>query len=96
MNRWYFMDANWMQDNELSNISKEKLLLINSFLTDTSKMNQKEIMMFIMNVIKKCKEQNISFSKEEMTQIMGIVKKHATPDEIAKIDKIMKMQNMMH
>ena len=90
------MNANWMQDEELSNISKDKLMLINSFLTDTSKMSQKEIMMFIMNVIKKCKEQNISFSKEEMTQIMGIVKKHATPDEIAKIDKIMKMQNMMH
>ena len=89
------MNANWMQDEELSNISKDKLMLINSFLTDTSKMSQKEIMMFIMNVIKKCKEQNISFSKEEMTQIMGIVKKHATPDEIAKIDKIMKMQNMM-
>ena len=89
------MDANWMQDDELSNISKEKLLLINSFLTDTSKMNQKEMMMFIMNIIKKCKEQNISFSKEEMTQIMEVVRKHATPDEIAKIDKVMKMQNMI-
>ena len=90
------MDANWMQDNELSNISKDKLLLINSFLTDTSKMNQKEMMMFIMNIIKKCKEKNISFSKEEMTQIMAVVRKHATPDEITKIDKVIKMQNMMH
>lgn len=90
------MDANWMQDNELSNISKEKLMLINSFLTDTSRMSQKEMMMFIMNVVKKCKEQNIQFSKEEMEQIMTVVRKHATPDEIAKIDKVMKMQNMMH
>ena len=46
------MDANWMQDDELSNISKEKLLLINSFLADTSKMSQKEIMMFIMTAKK--------------------------------------------
>ena len=90
------MDANWMQDNELSNISKDKLMLINSFLTDTSRMSQKEMMMFIMNVVKKCKEQNIQFSKEEMEQIMTVVRKHATPDEIAKIDKVMKMQNMMH
>lgn len=89
------MDANWMQDDELSNISKDKLLLINSFLTDTSRMSQKEMMMFIMNIMKKCKEQNITFSKEEMTQIMAVVRKHATPDEIAKIDKVMKMQNMM-
>ena len=89
------MDANWMQDDELSNISKDKLMLINSFLTDTSKMNQKEMMMFIMNVMKKCKQQNITFSKEEMEQIMAVVRKHATPDEIAKIDKVMKMQNMM-
>ena len=89
------MNANWMQDEELSNISKDKLMLINSFLTDTSKMSQKEMMMFIMNIIKKCKEQNISFSKEEMTQIMGVVRKHATPDELAKIDKVMKMQHMM-
>ena len=89
------MDANWMQDNELSNISKDKLLLINSFLTDTSKMNQKEMMMFIMGVMKKCKQQNITFSKEEMEQIMGVVKKHATPDELNKIDKVMKMQHMM-
>ena len=88
------MDANWMQDEELSNISKDKLMLINSFLTDTSRMSQKEMMMFIMNVIKKCKEQNIQFSKEEMEQIMAVVRKHATPDEIAKIDKVMKMQNM--
>ena len=83
-----------MQDEELSNISKDKLMLINSFLTDTSRMSQKEMMMFIMNVIKKCKEQNIQFSKEEMEQIMAVVRKHATPDEIAKIDKVMKMQNM--
>ena len=89
------MNANWMQDKELSNISKDKLMLINSFLTDTSKMNQKEMMMFIMNVMKKCKQQNITFSKEEMEQIMAVVRKHATPDEIAKIDKVMKMQNMM-
>lgn len=89
------MNANWMQDDELSNISKEKLLLINSFLTDTGKMNQKEMMMFIMNLIKKCKQQNIQFSKEEMEQILSVVKKHATPDELVKIDKIMKMQNMM-
>lgn len=88
------MDANWMQDEELSNISKDKLMLINSFLTDTSRMSQKEMMMFIMNVIKKCKEQNIQFSKEEMEQIMAVVKKHATPEEIAKIDKVMKMQHM--
>ena len=32
---------------------------------------------------------------DEMTQIMAVVRKHATPDEIAKIDKVMKMQNMM-
>ena len=89
------MNANWMQDDELSNISKEKLLLINSFLTDTGKMNQKEMMMFIMNLIKKCKQQNIQFSKEEMEQILAVVKKHATPDELVKIDKILKMQNMM-
>lgn len=89
------MNANWMQDSELSNISKEKLMLINSFLTDTSRMSQKEMMMFIMNVMKKCKQQNITFSKEEMEQIMAVVRKHATPDEIAKIDKVMKMQNMM-
>ncbi len=89
------MDANWMQDSDLSNISKDKLLLINSFLTDTSKMSQKEMMMFVMNVIKKCKEQNIQFSKQEMEQILSVVKKHATCEELAKIDKIMKMQNMM-
>lgn len=89
------MNANWMQDSELSNISKDKLMLINSFLTDTSRMSQKEMMMFIMNVMKKCKQQNITFSKEEMEQIMAVVRKHATPDELAKIDKVMKMQNMM-
>ena len=85
-----------MQDSELSNISKDKLMLINSFLTDTSRMSQKEMMMFIMNVMKKCKQQNITFSKEEMEQIMAVVRKHATPDEITKIDKVMKMQNIMH
>ena len=89
------MDANWMQDEELSNISKDKLLLINSFFSFTSRMSQKEMLAFIMGVVKKCKEQNIQFSKEEMEQILSVVKKHATEEELSKIEKIMKMQNMM-
>lgn len=89
------MDANWMQDNDLSNISKDKLLLIHSFLTDTSKMSQKEMLNFVMGVLKKCKEQNIHFSQEEMEQILTVVKKHATKDEIVKIEKVMKMHTMM-
>lgn len=89
------MDSNWMQDNELSNISKEKLLLIHSFLTDTSKLTQKEMLNFVMGVLKKCKEQNIHFSKDEMEQIMSVVKKHASKDEISKIDKMMNMHTMM-
>ena len=67
------MDANWMQDNELSNISKDKLMLINSFLTDTSRMSQKEMMMFIMNVVKKCKEDHIMMEEKHHLYVQMLI-----------------------
>ena len=45
-----------------------------------------------MRVAKQGKENAISFSPEELKRIVAVIKKSSTPEEAAKIEKIMKMK----
>ena len=49
-------------------------------------------MPFLMAVMKRGKEKNISFSDEEINAIVAVIRKHASPEEIAKIEKVMAMR----
>lgn len=49
-------------------------------------------MPFFMAVMKRGQEKKVSFSDEEINAIVAVLKKHATPEEIGKIEKIMAMR----
>lgn len=81
----------WMSDPLVANIDTAKLDFLQSIVFETKGKSQKELLPFLMNVIKKGKAGNISFSDEEMNAIMTAVKLHSTPDELVQIDKFASM-----
>ena len=48
---------------------------------------------FLMAVAKRGQEKNVSFSDEEIGKIVAVLKKHASPEELAKIEKVMAMRS---
>ena len=81
----------WMRDPELKDIDQAKLdFLDKMFVQSTSinRGNQKEMMSFLISLSKISRDNNISFSSEEVELIFSVLKKYSTPDDIAKMQKI--------
>lgn len=94
------MDSNYKYDEiknnpALKNISKEKLDLLLSYVTEAEKLKQNEIMPYFLSITKKASAEGISFNDEETEVILSILKKKMSPADIKKIDMIKNLTQMI-
>lgn len=82
----------WMSDPLVSDINQEKLDFLQSIVFESKGKTKNELLPFFINVIKKGKAGNISFTDDEMNLIISAIKKNSTPDELAQIDKFAALQ----
>lgn len=81
----------WMKDPELKNIDRAKLDFLDKMFIQSASVNrsnQKEMMSFLLSLGKLSKDNNISFSNEEVELIFSVLKKYSTPDDVAKMQKL--------
>ena len=84
-------ETQWMNDERVANIPKEKLQFLQKIFFESKKLTQKEQLPFFMALAGRAKRDNISFSQDEINTIMNAIKEHATPEEIQKINQAVKM-----
>ena len=82
----------WMSDPDIADIPQNKLDFLQLMVSQGNGLSPKEMLPFLMRVAKQGKENAISFSPEEMKRVVAAIKKNSTPEEAAKIEKIMKMK----
>ena len=63
----------------LKDISKEKLDLLLSYVTEAEKLKQNEVMPYFLSITKKAQAQGISFNDSETEVILSILKKKMSP-----------------
>ncbi len=80
----------WMKDPSLAGIEPEKLEFLQTLVFESQSLTPRELLAFFMNLSKQ-KNHSTTFSKEEMELIISVLKKNSSPEEIARMDKIMKM-----
>lgn len=81
----------WMDDERVSSIPKEKLDFLQKIFFESKKLTQKEQLPFFMALAARAKKENISFTQEEINLIIEVIKEHASPEEIAKINQAIRM-----
>lgn len=84
------LNTDWMNDPSLAGIDKTKLDFLGKLILQSAsidKTNKKEMMTFLMSLSKLTKENNISFTKDEFSLIYSVIQKHATPEELAKMQQ---------
>ena len=86
------MQNDWMKDESLKNIDPYKLEFLQALVFESGSLKKEQLLPFFMAVAKRGKEKNISFSDEEISAIITVIKKHASPEELTKIEKIMAMR----
>ncbi len=88
----YLSSGEWMKDESLSHIPKNKLEFLQIMLFESRKLKQEEMLPFFMSVIKVSREKNITFTEEEMDCVLNVIKEHSSAGELARINQIMQMR----
>lgn len=79
----------WMEDELVKNISTEKLVFLEKMYQESQGKSKKDMIAFLMPMMKKAKEQNLSFTPAEMNAAIAAIKKYSTQEEIAKMDQLL-------
>ena len=80
----------WMSDELVKDISPKKLDFLSQMFTQGQGKGQKEMMMFLMPMMKKAKQENLTFTPQEMSAAIAAIKKHSSEEELKQIDQILK------
>lgn len=81
----------WMQEPSVRDIPKKKLDFLQKLVFESKSLSQKELLPFLMALAQRSREERITFSQEEMNAIIDAIKKYSTPDEINKMNQIMRL-----
>ncbi len=81
-----------MKEACVAHIEERKLAFLQALVFEHKNKTQKEMLPVLMEVVKMSREQNISFSNEEMQAIVTALEKHSTPQELKMMHKIMEMK----
>lgn len=86
------MQNDWMQDESLKNIEPYKLEFLQALVFESSSLRKEQLLPFLMNVAKRGQDKKVAFTDEEINAIVTVLKKHATSEELAKMEKILAMR----
>ncbi|MCI6714028.1 MAG: hypothetical protein PUF03_03225 [Lachnospiraceae bacterium] len=86
------MTNNWMSDPAVANIDKAKLEFLQALVFESQTLSKEQMLPFLMSVAKKGSDNHISFSDEEVDTIVNVIRNYSTPEELSKIDKLLKLR----
>lgn len=85
------MSDAWMNDKRLSGIDPAKLSLLRSLADEGSSKSQSELLPFLMAASQK----GLHFSSGEMEAVLEVIKTGKSPQQIAKMEKLMNLLKLM-
>lgn len=86
------MTTEWMKDESLKHIEPYKLEFLQALVFESSNLRKEQLMPFLMNIAKRSREKNVSFSDEEINAVVTVLKNQASPEELSKMEKILAMR----
>ena len=87
------MQNDWMRDESLKDIEPYKLEFLQALVFESSNLRREQMLPFLMAVAKRGQEKKVSFSDKEIDAVVAVLRKHASPEEITKIEKVMAMRS---
>lgn len=84
--------SEWMNDPLVSDIDRDKLQFLQTLVFESQNMSREQLIPFLMSVAQKGKSNNISFDDKEIDIIVTTLRKYSSPEDVAKINKLMAMK----
>ena len=79
----------WMADPLVKDIPEQKLQFVEQLFAKGHGKSQKEMMAYLMPMMKKAKEENLTFTPQEMNAAIAAIRKHSSKEGLTQIDNIL-------
>lgn len=79
----------WMDDELVKDIPAKKLFFLAEIFRDGHGKNQKEMFVFLMNMMKKANQEKLTFTSAEMNSAITAIKKYSTKEDLSKINELL-------
>lgn len=86
------MTNTWMNDPAIEHIDKAKLEFLQALVFESQSMKKEQMLPFLMAVAKRGQDNHITFTDEEIDTIIDTIKKYSTPEELDRINKMLKLR----
>ena len=87
-------NASWTKDPSLAGMDPAKLAMLNSFAQQGSGKSPQELLPLLMAAASQSRAKGTRFSREEMDAIIQVLKAGKSPEDTARMDKIIQMMKM--
>lgn len=82
----------WMDDELVKDIPQHKLDFLEKLFLEGQGLKQQDMMAYLMPMIKRAKQENLTFSQQEMQAAISAIKKHSSNEELKKINDILEQK----
>lgn len=79
----------WMSDPLVKDIPEKKLDFLGEIFAESQGKSQRELMMSLMPMMSRARQENLSFSPQEMGAAIAAIRKHSSEEELRQIDNIL-------
>ena len=73
----------WMSDPLVKDIPEKKLKFVEDLFAKGRGKSQKEMMAFALPMMKKAKQENLTFTPQEMNAAIAAIRKHSSQEELS-------------
>lgn len=79
----------WMSDPLVKDIPEKKLDFLGQMFAEVQGKNQRELMASLLPMMNRARQENLSFTPQEMGMAIAAIKKYSSEDELRQIDGIL-------
>ena len=88
-------NEDWKKDPKLEDIDAAKLDMLQKLAEKGSGKSASDMLPFLMSAAASGKKNRLNFSQNEISAVLEVMKTGKSPQEIAKIDKIVNLMRMI-
>ncbi len=79
----------WMENEQVKNIDPKKLDFLEKLFKEGHGKSQKEMLAYLMPMMRKAKQEHLTFTPQEMQAAINAIKQQSTEEELKQIDQIL-------